>query len=79
MQGIETVGFGAAHPHTAYLFANRRTSRINVLMHGGIGIWLAASQLNLMLGLPWHRISTEGSSIATAANLGNLHQDNDQF
>ena len=35
--------FGAAHPHTAYLFANARGNRIKVLVHDGIGIWLAPS------------------------------------
>lgn len=34
--------FGAAYPHTAYLFANRRANRMKVLVHDGIGIWLAA-------------------------------------
>ena len=34
--------FGAAHPHTAYLFANR----MKVLVHDGIGIWLAARRLH---------------------------------
>ena len=38
--------FGAAHPHHAYLFANRRTNRMKVLVHDGIGIWLAARRLN---------------------------------
>ena len=38
--------FGAAHPHTAYLFANKRATRIKVLVHDGIGIWLAARRLN---------------------------------
>jgi transposase len=38
--------FGAAHPHTAYLFANRRTNRMKVLVHDGIGIWLAARRLH---------------------------------
>ena len=37
--------FGAAHPHTAYLFANRRANRMKVLVHDGIGIWLAARRL----------------------------------
>ena len=31
--------FGAAHPHHAYLFANRRANRMMVLVHDGIGIW----------------------------------------
>lgn len=38
--------FGAAHPHTAYLFANRRASRMKVLVHDGIGIWLCARRLH---------------------------------
>lgn len=38
--------FGAAHPHHAYIFANRRATRIKVLVHDGIGVWLAARRLN---------------------------------
>lgn len=38
--------FGAAHPHHAYLFANRRATRIKVLVHDGIGVWLATRRLN---------------------------------
>jgi transposase len=38
--------FGAAHPHTAYLFANRRANRLKVLVHDGVGIWLAARRLH---------------------------------
>ena len=38
--------FGAAHPHTAYLFANQRGNRIKVLVHDGVGIWLAARRLH---------------------------------
>ncbi|TLG91256.1 IS66 family insertion sequence element accessory protein TnpB [Pseudomonas edaphica] len=34
--------FGAAKPHCAYLFANR----MKVLVHDGVGIWLAARRLN---------------------------------
>eukprot|EP01030_Chromulinospumella_sphaerica_P006323 gene6323-6184_t len=34
--------FGAAKPHCAYLFANRRATRMKVLVHDGIGVWLAA-------------------------------------
>lgn len=37
--------FGAAQPHHAYLFANKRASRLKVLVHDGIGIWLAARRL----------------------------------
>jgi transposase len=35
--------FGGAHPHTAYLFANRRANRMKVLVHDGIG-FLVGSQ-----------------------------------
>ena len=45
LAGVVTV-LGAARPHTAYLFANRRANRMKVLVHDGIGIWLAARRLN---------------------------------
>ena len=38
--------FDAAHPNHAYLFANRRANRMKVLVHDGIGVWLAARRLN---------------------------------
>lgn len=38
--------FGAAKPHHAYPFANRRTNRMEVLVHNGIGVWLATRRLN---------------------------------
>jgi transposase len=38
--------FGAARPHHAYLFANRRANRMKALVHDGIGVWLAARRLN---------------------------------
>lgn len=38
--------FGAAPPHCAYLFANRRATRMKVLVHDGFGIWLATRRLN---------------------------------
>lgn len=50
--GTETVlsrvvrVFGAAHPNHAYLFVNRRANRMKVLVHDGIGVWLAARRLN---------------------------------
>ena len=43
--------FGAAHPHTAYLFANRSANRVS----------LSRPQLDaLVLGLPWSRIGEGG-------------------
>jgi hypothetical protein len=38
--------FGAARPHHAYLFANRRVDRMKVLVHDGIGMWLSARGLH---------------------------------
>jgi transposase len=38
--------FGAARPHHAYVFANRRLTRLKVVVHNGIGIWLAARRLH---------------------------------
>jgi transposase len=38
--------FDAAQPHCAYLFANRRANRMKVLVHDGVGIWLAARRLH---------------------------------
>ncbi|MGY2376530.1 MULTISPECIES: IS66 family insertion sequence element accessory protein TnpB [Pseudomonas] len=38
--------FGAAQPHCAYLFANRRGNRMKVLVHDGLGVWLAARCLH---------------------------------
>ena len=38
--------FGEARPHCAYVFANKRANRMKVLVHDGIGVWLAARRLN---------------------------------
>ena len=38
--------FGEAKPHHAYLFANRRATRIKVLLHDGYGLWLCARRLH---------------------------------
>ena len=38
--------FGEARAHHAYLFANRRATRMKVLVHDGIGIWLCARRLH---------------------------------
>ncbi|KMM97144.1 IS66 family insertion sequence element accessory protein TnpB [Pseudomonas helleri] len=38
--------FGAAQSHCAYLFANRRGNRMKVLVHDGLGVWLAARRLH---------------------------------
>jgi transposase len=38
--------FVSARPHHAYLFANRRATRMKVLVYDGFGLWLAARRLN---------------------------------
>lgn len=38
--------FGSARPHHAYLFANKRATRMKVLVYDGFGLWLAARRLN---------------------------------
>ncbi len=53
--------FGAAKPHCAYLFANRRANRMKVLVHDGVGVWLAARRLN--------QGNFTGPAFATAARL----------
>lgn len=43
---VVAVFGAAAQPHGAYLFANRRANRMKVLVHDGLGIWLAARRLH---------------------------------
>ncbi len=38
--------FVAAHSHHAYLFGKRRATRLKILVHDGIDIWLAARRLH---------------------------------
>lgn len=38
--------FGEARPHHAYLFANRRATRLKMLVHDGFGLWLCARRLH---------------------------------
>jgi transposase len=59
--------FGAAQPHHAYLFTNRRINRIKVLVHDGFGLWLAVRRL--------HR----GRFIWAAAGAGRLALSREQF
>lgn len=57
--------FGAAVPHHAYCFANKRANRMKVLVHDGIGLWLAARRLQQgrfiwpRAGNPTHALSPE--------------------
>ena len=38
--------FGASQPYHAYVFANRRGTRLKVLVCDGFGIWLAVRRLH---------------------------------
>lgn len=38
--------FGASHPYHAYLFANRRRTRLKVLVCDSFGVWLAVRRLH---------------------------------
>ena len=38
--------FGASQPHHAYVFANRRGTRLKVLVCDGFGVWLAVRRLH---------------------------------
>lgn len=61
--------FGAARPHHAYLFANRRATRMKVLVYDGFGIWLAARRLN-----KGRFVWTNGqSAVAVTMNAEQLH------
>ena len=55
--------FGEARPHHAYLFANRRANRMKVLVHDGIGVWLAARRLNSGKFV-WPRDGTSTTSLS---------------
>lgn len=55
--------FGAARPHHAYVFANKRATRVKVLVYDGFGIWLPARRLNR------GRFIWTGDSSALTVNL----------
>ena len=61
--------FGAAQPHHAYLFANRRGTRMKVLIHDGHGIWLAHRRLNQGR---FHWRSGSGTMVLTRAQFDAL-------
>jgi len=53
--------FGEARAHHAYLFANRRATRMKVLVHDGFGLWLCARRLHRG-GFVWSGVR-EGASV----------------
>jgi transposase len=59
--------FGAARPHHAYLFTNKRSTRIKVLVYDGFGIWLASRRLSKE-SFTW----TDSSHLSVTLNTGQL-------
>lgn len=57
--------FGEARAHHAYLFANRRATRMKVLVHDGFGLWLCARRLHRG-GFVWSGVR-EGSAVELTA------------
>jgi len=57
--------FGVAKPHHAYAFANRSATRMKVLVHDGIGVWLAARRLH-QGRFVWPRNAGEQMSLTSA-------------
>ena len=57
--------FGSAQPHHAYLFANRRATRLKVLVHDGLGIWMAARRLH-QGGFVWPSAGTATAQLTRA-------------
>ena len=58
--------FGAAQRHCAYLFANRRATRMKVLVHDGLGIWLAEKSFpthTVRYQYPHHRVLRKSSIV----------------
>lgn len=60
--------FGQARAHHAYLFANRRSNRMKVLVHDGIGIWLCARRLH-QGSFTWASTETGKTRSITAEQL----------
>ena len=56
------AAFGAARPHCAYVFANKRANRMKVLLCDGFGIWLLARRLH-QGGFVWSALR-EGAPVA---------------
>ena len=59
---------GGAQPHQAYVFANRRASRLKVLVYDGVGMWLCTRRLQAG-GFAWPSVHTSdmaGSMTLTA-------------
>jgi transposase len=63
--------FGAAQPHHAYLFTNRRSNRLKILVHDGFGLWLAVRRLH-QGRFVWSRAVVTGALTLTRAQFDAL-------
>jgi transposase len=61
--------FGAAEPHHAYLFTNRRGNRLKVLVQDGFGLWLAVRRL------PQGRFVWAGARADGTVSIGRAQRD----
>ena len=58
--------FGSARPHFAYAFTNKRSNRIEILVHDGLGLWLFARRLNRR---KFHNVGYDDSGTSTMSPL----------
>ena len=56
--------FGAAQPHHAYVFANRRATRLKVLVFDGAGMWLCTRRLQ-QGGFAWPQDAHAAGHLST--------------
>ena len=63
--------FGNAKPHHAYLFVNRRANRLKVIVHDGLGVWLAARRLH-QGGFAWPKKELSATLSLTPRQLDAL-------
>jgi transposase len=63
--------FGEARAHHAYLFTNKRATRIKVLVHDGFGLWLCARRLHRG-GFVWSSARDSASVSLTREQLDAL-------
>lgn len=75
--GTETVlarvnqVFGETRLHHAYLFTNRRATRMKVLVHDGFGLWLCARRLHRG-GFVWSGVNDRATLPISPEQLGAL-------
>jgi transposase len=66
---------GGAQPHQAYVFANRRTDRLKVLVYDGVGMWLCTRRLQAA-GFAW---PSEAAACAAGSGAPTMTLTREQF